>query len=111
MRRINQDFASPELALFAKNLGGAVKAARVAGKLSRADFCARARMGLSTLVRIENGDVGVNMLAWLQAFERAGILSLMTPVAQTHNDVVGEAYRKERGLKHPRKSKSGSHDF
>lgn len=111
MRRINQDFASPELALFAKNLGGAVRAARVARKLSRAEFSARAQMGLSTLTRIERGDVGVNMLAWLQAFERAGILPLMAPLAQTHNDVVGESYRKEQGATRARNPQSSDHDF
>jgi len=111
MRRINEDFASPELKLLTKQLGEAVKAARIARNISRADFCERANLGLSTLARIEGGDVAVNFLAWLQAFERAGIVHLLAPMVQLHNDVVGETYRKEKSVKNPRKRKTNPYDF
>jgi transcriptional regulator with XRE-family HTH domain len=113
MKRKNRDFSSPELAQRASALGHAVAAARIARNMTRQDFSERANISPSTLIRIENGDVSVSFSSWLQAFERAGLLGLLQPLANPQNDVIGEARRKTESRLRPRKtaSKTDEYDF
>ncbi len=113
MRRSNKEFISPELIRQASRLGDAVVAARIARNMTRQDFSERANISPSTLVRIENGDVSVSFSSWLQAFERAGLLGLLQPIANPQNDLIGEARRKTEARVRPRKSasKTGDYDF
>ena len=113
MRRSNKEFISPELIRQASRLGDAVVAARIARNMTRQDFSERANISPSTLVRIENGDVSVSFSSWLQAFERAGLLGLIQPIANPQNDLIGEARRKTEARVRPRKSasKTGDYDF
>jgi transcriptional regulator with XRE-family HTH domain len=113
MKRNNKDFSTPELGYQATALGRAVAAARIARNMTRKDFSERANISPSTLIRIENGDVSVSFSSWLLAFERAGLLGLLQPLANPQNDVVGEARRKTESRVRPRKtaSKTGEYDF
>jgi transcriptional regulator with XRE-family HTH domain len=113
MKRNNKDFASVDLKRRSAALGRAVAAARIARNMSRQDFSERANISPSTLVRIEGGDVSVSFASWLQAFERAGLLGLLEPLANRQNDVIGEAQREAQSRKRPRKpvSKTGEYDF
>src|ERR1700712_17587 len=113
MKRNNKGFVSIDLVQQATSLGRAVNAARVARNMTRQDFSERANMSPSTLMRIENGDVSVSFSSWLQAFERAGLLGLLQPLANPQNDVIGEARRKTESRVRPRKpaSKTGEYDF
>ena len=113
MKRDNREFSSPELSREAEGLGRAIAAARIARNMTRKDFSERANISPSTLVRIENGDVSVSFSSWLHAFERAGLLGLLQPLANPQNDVVGEARRKTESRVRPRKtaSKTGEYDF
>jgi hypothetical protein len=110
MKRNNKDFSSPELGLQATRLGRAVAAARIARNMTRKDFSERANISPSTLIRI---DVSVSFSSWLHAFERAGLLGLLQPLANPQNDVIGEARRKTESRVRPRKtaSKTGEYDF
>jgi transcriptional regulator with XRE-family HTH domain len=114
MKRTNQDFASTDVQRRAAALGRAVAAARIARNMTRQDFSERANISPSTLVRIEKGDVSVGFAAWLQAFERAGLLGLLEPLGQPQNDVLGEA-RRAAGSRRRARSKSaadtGEYDF
>ena len=113
MKRDNREFSSPELSREAEGLGRAIAAARIARNMTRKDFSERANISPSTLVRIENGDVSVSFSSWLHAFERAGLLGLLQPLANPQNDVIGEARRKTESRVRPRKtaSKTGEYDF
>ncbi|MDW3686612.1 helix-turn-helix transcriptional regulator [Cupriavidus sp. CV2] len=111
MKRDNSLFASPDLTAKSAALGEAIAAARIARNLSRKDFAERANISPSTLVRIERGDISVNFLAWMQAFERAGLLALLQPVADLRNDALGEARRKAESRVRPRKPAANKHDF
>src|SRR3984957_21311320 len=113
MKRNNREFSSPELSQQAMGLGHAVAVARIARNMTRKDFSERANISPSTLVRIENGDVSVSFSSWLHAFERAGLLGLLEPLASPQNDVIGEARRKTESRVRPRKtaSKTGEYDF
>ena len=113
MKRNNKEFSTPELGHRAKSLGHAVAAARIARNMTRKDFSERANISPSTLIRIENGDVSVSFSSWLQAFERAGLLGLLEPLASPHNDVIGEARRTAESRLRPRKtaSKTGEYDY
>lgn len=113
MKRNNKEFISADLLHQATRLGRAVSAARIARNMTRQDFSERANISASTLVRIENGDVAVSFSSWLQAFERAGILGLLQPLASPQNDLIGEARRKNESRARPRRavSKTGDYDF
>jgi transcriptional regulator with XRE-family HTH domain len=113
MKRNNKEFSTPELGHRATALGRAVAAARIARNMTRKDFSERANISPSTLIRIENGDVSVSFSSWLQAFDRAGLLGLLEPLASPQNDVIGEARRKAESRLRPRKtaSKTGEYDF
>jgi transcriptional regulator with XRE-family HTH domain len=113
MKRNNKDFASVDLKRRSAALGRAIAAARIARNMTRQDFSERANISPSTLVRIEKGDVSVSFASWLHAFERAGLLGLLEPVANRQNDVVGEAQRDAQSRKRARKavSKTGEYDF
>ncbi|HVE07267.1 MAG TPA: helix-turn-helix transcriptional regulator [Paraburkholderia sp.] len=114
MKRNNEDFASADVKRRAAALGRAVAAARIARNLTRQDFSERANISPSTLVRIEKGDVSVGFAAWLQAFERAGLLGLLEPLANRQNDVLGEARRAAGGRRRARSksaAETGEYDF
>ncbi|MFJ1252255.1 multiprotein-bridging factor 1 family protein [Cupriavidus sp. CuC1] len=111
MKRDNKAFASDLLKDKASALGSAIASARLARNITRQDFSERANMSPSTLVRIERGDVSVNFLAWLQAMERAGILGLLDPASNPHNDVIGEVNRKADARRRARKPTKDQHDY
>jgi|GEM_PF-1511539 len=93
MRRPEAAFASPASIEVARQLGSAVRSARLARNLTQADFAERARMSLATLQRIERGDPAVSLTSWLSAMEVASILSLLKRVADPQADAGGRARR------------------
>jgi len=113
MRRPAKHFATPAAAALAKEVGSALRAARVARRRTLADAAQRARVGRMTLNRIERGDVAVAFGSWLAVIESLGLQQLLAPLANRTNDAVGEARRAERTPKRPRKAPSEDtrHDF
>jgi transcriptional regulator with XRE-family HTH domain len=111
MKRNNKDFISPELDQRATLFGRAVSAARIARNMTRQDFSERANISPSTLARIESGDVSVSFASWLQAFDRAGLLGTLEPLANPQNDRIGEARRQLESRVRPRKSAANTDDY
>ncbi|WP_118183513.1 helix-turn-helix domain-containing protein [Paraburkholderia phosphatilytica] len=111
MKRNNVDLASPDLLRRSAALGHAVAQARIARNMTRQDFSERANISPSTLVRIEKGDVSVSFLSWLQAFERAGLIALLQPLADPQNDLVGEVQRQDKARRRARRSDADTDDL
>jgi transcriptional regulator with XRE-family HTH domain len=111
MKRNNLALASPDLLRRSVELGRAVAQARMARHMTRQDFSERANISPSTLVRIEKGDVSVSFLAWLQAFERAGLIALLQPLADPQNDPVGEVHRQGEARRRVRRKDTDADEF
>lgn len=94
MRRPELNAASPLVLQAARQLGDAVRHARLARNYTMEDFAARARMSVMTLNRIEHGDVSVGFSFWLSAMEAGSIMHLLTRVANPSDDAAGKAQRK-----------------
>jgi len=62
----------------AQAFGRKLRAARQARGFTQPDLAARARISLSTLVRMEAGDSGTAVGMWINAFEVLGLLGLFT---------------------------------
>lgn len=75
MKTNSTDNASPRALHAGQSLGRAVRLARVARGMPQADLADRARVSRSTLQRIERGEVGVALAAWLNVMEALGLLS------------------------------------
>lgn len=54
----------------------------------------RARMGVVTWLKIEKGEVGVALGAWLSALEQTGLLNRLEALTSPDADPVGEQLRK-----------------
>ncbi|MDO8319245.1 helix-turn-helix transcriptional regulator [Rhodoferax sp.] len=104
MRRPESKFASPNALLHAKQLGQAVRAARLARNSTQEAMAERARMSALTWLKIEKGEVSVAMGAWLSALEHTGLLDRLTQVHDQKSDVVGEQLRKDQLRKRARGS-------
>jgi len=117
MRRPELNAASPLVLQAAKQLGEAIRRARLARNYTMEDFSARARMSVITLNRIEHGDVSVGFSFWLSAMEAGSLMHLLTRVANPSVDTTGEAQRKleERkraaGKKRRRAPQEHGYDF
>jgi len=117
MRRPELNAASPLVLQAAKQLGEAIRRARLARNYTMEDFSARARMSVITLNRIEHGDVSVGFSFWLSAMEAGSLMHLLTRVANPSVDTTGEAQRKleERkraaGKKRRRPPQEHGYDF
>lgn len=94
MRRPALNAASPLALQAARQLGEAIRHARLARNYTMEDFAARARMSVITLNRIEHGDVSVGFSFWLSAMEAGSIMHLLRRVADPSDDAAGEAQRK-----------------
>lgn len=94
MRRPALNAASPLARQAARQLGEAIRHARLARNYTMEDFAARARMSVITLNRIEHGDVSVGFSFWLSAMEAGSIMHLLRRVADPSDDAAGEAQRK-----------------
>jgi transcriptional regulator with XRE-family HTH domain len=99
MRRAALNSASPLALEAARQLGEAIRHARLARNYTMEDFAARARMSVITLNRIEHGDVSVGFSFWLSAMEAGSIMHLLTRAANPSADAAGEAQRKLEGRK------------
>jgi len=113
MRRSEKHFATPATAALAKEVGAALRAARVARRRTLDDAAERARVSRRTLHRIESGDVAVAFGSWLAVIDSLGLLQLLSPLGKRASDAIGEALRAERMPKRPRKapSEDARHDF
>ncbi|WP_350432836.1 helix-turn-helix domain-containing protein [Shewanella sp. H8] len=78
--------SSPKVVRVSRQLGSQVKRSRLARKLPQDLIAERARISLSTLKRIENGDPTVAMGSYLMVLLSLGIL----PEALSINDDLGE---------------------
>ena len=104
---------SPEALNHANRLGIAIKKARLARGYSQIDFAERARIGLMTLKRIEDGDPHVRLANWLAALDVAAILHLLSNVEDPNADARGVAQRAldERQRAGSRRTTSKDNDF
>lgn len=93
MRRPEASFASPQSAAVAKQLGGAIRLARLGRNLTQGDFAQRARVSLATLQRIERGDPAVSFTSWLSAMEAGSLLGALKAAAEPSADTVGSSRR------------------
>src|SRR5258708_29347109 len=94
MRRPALNSGSPLALEAARQLGEAIRHARLARNYTMEDFAARARMSVITLNRIEHGDVSVGFSFWLSAVEAGSLMHLLTRVANPSVDTTGETHRK-----------------
>jgi transcriptional regulator with XRE-family HTH domain len=104
---------SPEALNHANRLGIAIRKARLARGYSQIDFAERARIGLMTLKRIEDGDPHVRLANWLAALDVAAILHLLSNVEDPNADARGVAQRAldERQRAGSRRTTSKDNDF
>lgn len=111
MRRPEAKFISPIALLHAKQLGQAVRAARLARNSTQEAMAERARMSSLTWLKIEKGEVSVAMGAWLSALEHTGLLERMGQVVDQKEDIVGEQLRKDQLRKRARNSGAIAKNF
>lgn len=72
----------------AQHLGQLVKTARLARDQPRAELATRARVSPATLVRMEQGQTGIALWAWLNVFEVLGLLSLLEDLRDPATDAL-----------------------
>lgn len=82
---------SPRGTLAATGLGRKLRAARQARGYSQPDLAVRARVSLSTLVRMEAGDPGTAIGLWINAFEVLGLLDVFTGPTDSLTESVARA--------------------
>ena len=104
MRRDESKFASPAVVLQAKQLGGAVRAARLARNSTQEAMAERARMSALTWLKIERGHVSVALGIWFSALEQTGLLSRLGELGSPQNDPVGEQLRRASSGNGPQSS-------
>lgn len=75
MKSLRETTMSSRGASLAKSWGQQIRAARLARRLTQADLAERARLGLQTLVRMEAGQSGTAIGAWINVLEVLGMLS------------------------------------
>lgn len=96
MPRPEASFATPEITVAARELGSAIKQARLARNRTRNDFAERAHISTATLERLEKGDVAVRMGAWLAALQTANLLPLLEKISTPDADTLGRVEREKR---------------
>ena len=111
MRRNESKFISPMAQLHAKQLGQAVRAARLARNSTQEGMAERAKMSALTWLKIEKGEVSVAMGTWLSALEVTGLLDRMSAVVDQKQDIVGEQLRKEQLRKRARSGDETAANF
>jgi len=111
MRRNESKFISPMAQLHAKQLGQAVRAARLARNCTQEAMAERAKMSALTWLKIEKGEVSVAMGTWLSALELSGLLDRVTAVVDQKQDIVGEQLRKEQLRKRARSGDEAAANF
>jgi transcriptional regulator with XRE-family HTH domain len=111
MRRNESKFISPMAQLHAKQLGQAVRAARLARNSTQESMAERAKMSALTWLKIEKGEVSVAMGTWLSALELTGLLGRVAEVADQKQDMVGEQLRKAQLRKRARSSEGTAANF
>lgn len=104
MPRPEKSFATPEVTLAARELGMAIKQARLARNRTRNDFAERARISAATLDRLEHGDVAVRMGAWFAALQAANLLQLLGKLSNPDADTLGRVERDKRRVSAMRKN-------
>lgn len=82
---------SPRGQSAATSLGRKLRAARQARGYSQPDLAVRARISMSTLVRMEAGDAGTAVGMWINAFEVLGLLGVFTDAADPVTENVARA--------------------
>lgn len=82
---------SPRGQSAAKSLGRKLRAARQARGYSQSELAVRARISMSTLVRLERGDAGTAVGMWINAFEVLGLLAVFTDTSDPVTESVARA--------------------
>jgi transcriptional regulator with XRE-family HTH domain len=111
MRRSESKFISPMAQLHAKQLGQAVRAARLARNSTQEAMAERAKMSALTWLKIEKGEGSVAMGTWLSALELTGLLDRVSAVVDQKQDLVGEQLRKEQLRKRARSGDETATNF
>lgn len=96
MQRPEAIFATPEVIAAARQLGSAIRQARLARNRTRTDFAERAHISPATLDRLEQGDVAVRMGAWFSALHTGNLLHLLEKVSTPDADTLGRVEREKR---------------
>jgi transcriptional regulator with XRE-family HTH domain len=90
----------PNSKIFLEELGKRLRLARKRRGYSREKMAALSYVGRNTLVRMENGDPGVSVGAWAQAFHVLGMdrgwLLLLVPEEDTTGLMMEETRKKRR---------------
>lgn len=113
MRRAESKFVSTPVAALSRELGAAVRAARLARNVTQEHMAERARMSALTWMKVEKGDVSVAMGTWLSALEQTGLLDRLAPLADISGDTHGQALRSAQLRLRARQPAAGAgdHDF
>lgn len=96
MQRPEASFATPEVLEAARQLGWAIRQARLARNRTRKDFAERAHISPNTLDRLEQGDVAVRMGAWFSALQTGNLLHLLEKISNPEADTLGRVERDKR---------------
>lgn len=102
MKRRTLNFTTPAAEEASRHLGALVRQARLARRWTIEELAERARIGTATLKRIEKGAPSATLGAWLSAFERLGLLPLLTAL----EDPASEALLNETRTKRARRARA-----
>src|SRR5882757_10931964 len=98
-----QQLPSPvELAL--RELGSAIRVARIRRRQSAQDFASRLGVTLPTLRKLERGDPGVAVATFVSALWLVGLLDRLRDLAKPETDVLGNMLETSRLPQRVRKS-------
>lgn len=112
MRREEEKFVTPQSKRVAKQLGEAIRAARLARNVTQESIAARARMSKPTWLKIEKGDVSVAMASWMSALEQVGLLARLDTLSSIEADPIGQQLRKQQTkVRARRTATTGRFDF
>ncbi len=113
MKRSNKEKVLPDVAFRLKHLGEYIRVARKRRKMTMAEVGERLNLGYQTVVRVEKGDPGVSMAAYLSALWLFDLDKQFSESIHPDRDEVGKSLEYSRlpervGSKRITRSK---HDF
>jgi len=86
-----------------RELGQAIRVARIRRRLSAQDFASRLAVTLPTLRKLERGDPGVALATFVTALWLIGLLDRLRDLAKPEKDVLGNMLETARLPKRVRK--------
>lgn len=96
MKRSNKEKVLPDVELRLKHLGEYIRIARKRRKMTMAEVGERLNLGYQTVVRIEKGDPGVSIAAYMSALWLFDLDKQITESIHPDRDEVGKSLEYSR---------------